>query len=101
VRHLWLAWIASGIVVDAIVYIKWGKQSTLSFYIRKTLYLDDQSPRRRVGQLLIVTFLGWLGIHILADCLEPLPYNLSGDYRRERALRVVPSVSERAGDGSS
>jgi len=99
-RHLWLAWIASGIVADAIVYIKWGKTSTLSYYVRKNLYLDDQSSRRRVGQLLIVTFLSWLGIHIIADCLEPLPYNLSGDYRRERALYVVPDFEERAGDGS-
>lgn len=99
-KHLWLAWIASGIIADTIVYVLLGKQYTLSDYVRKTLYLDDQTQRRRVGQVFIVTFLGWLGIHIIADCLEPLPYNLSGDYRRER-LHIVPSVVvERAGDGS-
>jgi len=102
-KHLWLAWIASGIIGDAIVYIKWGKKSTLSYYVRKTLYLDEQSQRRRVGQILIITFLGWLGVHIIADCLEPLPYYVSGDYRRERLiepLHIVPRFSERAGDGS-
>jgi len=75
------------------VYIKYGKEATLSFYVRKTLYLNNTSPRRRVGQVLIVIFLGWLGIHILADCLEPLPYNLSGDYRRERAKELLHVVS--------
>jgi len=112
-RHLWAAWILIGIVADAIAYIIGGKEHTLSIYVRRSLFLHSPSRWRRAGQVFFISFLGWLGIHIVADCLEPLPYFLSGDYRREQArnrteygtlssvIVNAPSGGERAGDGSS
>lgn len=90
-KHLWAAWIIIGIVADAIAYVIGGKEHTLSIYVRRALYLDSPK-RRRIGQAFLIGFLGWLGIHLVADCLEPLPYCLSGDYRKEQAAKQTSMV---------
>ncbi len=83
-KIFWSAWIVIGIASDIVVYVVWGKRFTLSEYTRNLLHLAPNTPRRRFGQVFIIAFLSWLGIHVVGDTLKPLPHRISGDYRRAR-----------------
>jgi hypothetical protein len=81
--RFWCAWIVTAIIGDTIAYVIYGKDTTLSVFIRRSFLVQPVGRWSRIGQILITSFLAWLAAHLCFDVFNPLPASFDAMWRSD------------------